>query len=287
MKLSQQVVSIGLITLSLCGSSVGEGVKFQLNFVPGKVYVTKTSMAQTSSMVMAGQEIKTVMKMDAVTNQKVTAGEEGGVSVEQAVSSMKMDLNAGGMAMVFDSENPEGPLAAMFEPLLEAKTTMVLGKDGEVLKVDAPVVPGMENLGMGREELAQSAREMADMMPNKEIAVGESWTSKSLLPTGGMTEKPVTITYTMTFEGMVENEGKELAKVSVKGSIEDGDENIQVTSREISGVMLYDPKGGQPHETTLLLDIEIGLPEGAAVAEGAAGKMPMKMKTVSRLVEVK
>lgn len=286
MTLRNQSLCAGFFFFGLFGSSLGEGVLFQLRFEPGKSYLSETTMDNTSTVMMAGQEIKSVMKMDMGSTQKVTAVESG-VSVEQSISSIKMDANTGGMAMTFDSENPEGQLAAMLQPLMGAKTVMLLDAKGEVLSVEAPAIPGMEALGMGQEDMKRSAREMAEMMPNKEVAAGESWTVESLLPTGGMTEKPVTITYTMRFEGMVEQGENQLAKVKIEGVIKDGDENIQVTSRELSGVMLFDPKLGQPVETTLLMDLEIGLPADVPVAEGAAGAMPVKMKTVSRLVEVK
>lgn len=287
MKLRNQSLLAGFLFCGLMGPSLGEeGVLFQLRFEPGKSYLSATTMDNTSTIMMAGQEIKSVMKMELGSTQKVTAVENG-VSVEQSINSIKMDANTGGMAMTFDSANPQGQLAAMLQPLMGAKTVMLLDAKGKVLSVEAPAIPGMEALGMGQEEMKQSAREMAEMMPNKEIAVGESWTAESLLPTSGMTEKPVTITYTMVFQGIVEQGDTQLAKVKIEGAIKDGDENIQVTSRELSGVMLFDPKLGQPVETTLLMDLEIGLPEDVPVAEGAAGAMPVKMKTVSRLVEVK
>ncbi len=175
----------------------------------------------------------------------------------------------------------------MLKPLMDAETIMTLDLEGKVLSVEAPEIPGMENMGMGKEEMEQSVRELSELMANKVVTQGESWTALSQLPTGGMTKEPVSVKYTMTFIGMSEKEGRELAKVKIAGSIQSEDENLKVTSKELSGMLFFDPEIGQPREMTITMDLEIGLPEGAIIAEGAAGKMPMKMKTVSKLVEIK
>ena len=286
MKIPQLTLSLGFLTFGLLNGLQAEGVSFQLKFEPEKSYHTETEVVQSSEMMLGGQKINSSADMKIKTVQKATAV-EGGIEVKQTMDSIKMKMNAGGMEMDFDSENPQGMLAGMFAPMMEAKTTTLYSEKGEILKVEVPAIPGMENLGMGKEELEQSAREVADMMPNKVVAVGESWTSQSQLPLGGMTEKPVAISYTMNFAEMVEKEGNQVAKVEIKGKIEDGDENLQVTSKKIEGVMYFDPELSQPRELVLTMELEIGLPEGVAVAEGDAGKMPMKMTSTSRLIEVK
>jgi hypothetical protein len=286
MKLSQPAIFLGILSLALSNLSFAEGVKFQLKFEPGKSYHTQTSMEQSAEMVMAGQKVNSQVEMNLSSVQKATAVEKG-IEVKQSVVSVKMDMNAGGMQMNFDSENPEGPFAAMFQPMLDAKSTAIYSLEGKIIEVDVPAVPGMENLGMGQEELEQSVREVADLMPNRMIEVGEGWKSESQLSMGGMTEKPVKINYEINFEGMVERDGHEVAKVNIEGVIQDGDDNVKVTSNLLEGVMYFDPAIGQPREMTMTMDLEIGLPEGAAVAAGATGKMPMKVKTNSRLLEVK
>ena len=259
-----------------------EEVLFQLKFEPGKTYVTQTDVKQSSTVSMGGQPMKTAMTMKASSSQTVTKAEKG-VSIVQKMEEMQMDMDAAGMKMTFDSKNPEGQLAMMIGPMMEAKTTMNLGPDGEVISVEAEAVAGMEAVGMGEEEMKQSARELTDMMANKKVAEGESWTSTSKLPTGGLTAKPVTIHYTMTFDSMVEKDGRKLAKVLIDGKIDEGDGNLHVTSKELSGEMLFDPEVGQPREMTTVVDLEIGLPEGAEKAEGAPGKMPMRIETSSTL----
>ncbi|MGJ8723515.1 MAG: DUF6263 family protein [Roseibacillus sp.] len=274
------------LALVFSASISAEEVLVQLKFEPGKVYITETEVKQSAVIAMAGQEMKTAMTMKATTSQTVTKAETG-VTIVQKMDSMFMDMDAAGMKMTFDSENPEGPLAMMFGPLMEAETTMNLGPDGKVISIKAQAVPGMEAMGMGKEEMTQAAREMTDMMANKTVAEGASWTTTSKLPTGGMTEKPVTINYTMTFDSMVEKEEHRLAKILIVGKVDEGDGNLQVTSKELTGEMLFDPKIGQPREMTMIVDLEIGLPEGAEVAEGAPGKMPMRTETVSKLKGVK
>ena len=263
-----------------------EGVKFQLKFEPGKEYLTDTEMKQNMVMPMGGQQLKTSMTMNVVGSQTVSkVGED--VQVIQKMDSLVMDMNAAGMEIQFDSENPQGPMAAMIAPMMNAKSTMTLGADGEVISIVADVAPGMENMGMGEDEIKQSAREVSDLMANKVVAEGESWKATSTLPLGGMTAEPVSISYTMTFDSMIEKDGHELAKVLVEGVIDEDDGNLKVTSKDLSGEILFDPAIGQPREMTMVIDLEIGVPDGVSVQEGAGGKMPMRMETSSKLKAIK
>ncbi|WP_411844746.1 hypothetical protein AAFN60_12205 [Roseibacillus persicicus] len=278
---------VSLLAFATSASIFAEEVEFMLKFEPGKSYITESQIEQASSMQMAGQNIDSKVSMKMVTSQVVSKSEEG-LDIVQEIDSLKMDMLAAGMELKFDSENPGGGmLDAMISPMMKSKSTLTLDGDGKVVEVVAEVAPGMENMGMGEAEVTQSAREVFDLMPNKVISEGDSWKSTSNFPTGGMTEAPVPINYVLTFDSMVEKDGHKMAKVIIKGTIDDGDENLQVTSRELGGEMLFDPAIGQPREVMMNFDVEIGLPEGVEVAEGAAGKMPLVMKTVSKLKEIK
>lgn len=267
-------------------SAEKEGVRFQLQFEPGKEYLTDTEVKQNMVMPMAGQQLETTMTMKVVGSQRVTKVAEG-VQVVQKMESMVMDMDAAGMKMQFDSENPEGPMAASIQPMMNAKTMMTLDPKGEVVSITADTVPGMESMGMGEDELKQSARELSDLMANQVVAEGESWETSSKFPLGGMTAEPVSINYTMTFDGMVEKDGYQLAKVLIAGTVEEDDGNLKVTSNELTGEMLFDEAIGQPRELKMVIDLEIGVADGVAVQEGAAGKMPMRMETYSQLKAIK
>ena len=275
------------LALVLATAAQAEEVLFQLKFEPGKVYLTETEMKQKATLALAGQVIETSTAMNSIHSQTVSKADEGvkGVTIVQKFEQIKMDVDSGGMKATFDSRNPQGDLAMIMNSVMATKTRTNLGADGKVISIEAKVMPGMEMIGMGEEEMEQSARDVMDLMANKKVAEGESWTSTSKQPTGGLTEKPVTINYTLTFDSMVEKDGRRLAKVLIEGKIDEGDGNLQVTSKELSGQMLFDPEIGQPREITSIIDLEIGLPEGAHVAEGAPGKMPMRTEMVSRLKE--
>jgi len=286
MQLSQFTSLFGFFAFSGLNLVCAEGVKFQLKFEPEKSYFTKTTVEQSADMMMGGKDVKSAVKMEMTTEQKAAAAAEG-VEVKQSMSALKMSMDVGGMAMSFDSENPEGALAGMFKPLLDAESTTLYSNEGEILKIETPAVAGMENLGMGKDELEQSIRELSNMMPNRVIQVGESWTSKSQLSMGGITKDPVEVVYTLNFESLEEREGVEVAKVQIKGKIEDGDDNIQVTSKKLEGVMYFDGELGQPREWTVEMNLKIGLPEGVPVAGGAKGDMEMDVISTSKLIAVK
>lgn len=272
----------------LVGSSLtfAEKVDFSLKFEPGQTYINETTMDQGMTMTMAGQEIATTSKMKMMTYQNVTQADEG-LKVEQGTSVMKIDINTAGMDMNFDSENPAGPLAATMSPLLDAKTIVLLDAEGNISKVEAPAIPGMEMMGMGKKELELAARSAFDLYPNREIAEGGKWTSTTEMPLGGLTQKPVELSYEMTFEKMVEQDGKQLAKVLLTGTVESDDENLTIKSKKIDGTILFDSEVGQAHEITITMNLEMSLPAGIPAQEGAPAMMPISTTTTSRLVEVK
>ena len=279
--------SFSSVFVFLCISAAAdEEVEFKLKFESGKTYLTESVIKQNSSLPMQGQVIESGVEMKVLSSQKASTVDEN-THVIQKMDTLKMVVDAGGMKVEFDSENPEGPIAAMFAPIMQAKSTVVLDANGDFVSVSADKVPGMEALGMGEEELKQAARELYDLLPGKKIKLGGSWQSKSLLPLPGITEKPVDINYELTFEGMVEKGGRNLAKVIAKGKIASDDGNLRVTSKNVGGVIFFDPEIGQPRELTMTIDIEVGLPEGTEAIDGAAGKMPVTMNTVSILKEIK
>lgn len=281
--------SLRLAGLSLFAStslSMAEKVDFTLKFEPGQTYVNETQMEQKMALTLAGQPVETSSEMKLTTYQNVS--EEGeGLRVEQGTSFLAMDISTGGMDMSYSSDEPGGPLSATMGPLLKAKTTVLLDAEGKITKVEAPAIPGMEAVGMGKEEMELAARTAFDLFPNQEVAVGEKWSSKTRMPMGGLTSEPVALLYEMTFEKMVEEEGRQLAQVTLTGKIESEDENLVLNSKKIEGMILFDPKLGQARKVEITMNLEMGLPAGIEAEEGAPGVMPIQTSTTSRLVEVK
>ncbi|MBK1832717.1 hypothetical protein [Roseibacillus ishigakijimensis] len=263
-----------------------EEVFFQLKFEPGKTYLIESKIEQKATMPMAGQQIETESTMTLVTSQQVSKHEEG-LAVVQKSESLLVDMTVGGMALSYNSAKPQGPAAAMFAPMLEASSTLVLGEKGEVISVTAQVPVGLEAMGMGEAEVKQSAREMVDLMANKKVKEGGNWLVISSFPLGGIVEKPVPVVYTLVFEKMVDQDERRLAKVRVSGEVKPEPGPLTVTAKEMGGYFLFDPEIAQVREAVLTYDFEIGLPEGTPLAPGAAGKMPLKMKSHSVLSEIK
>ncbi|MDP0492382.1 MAG: hypothetical protein Q7Q71_15145 [Verrucomicrobiota bacterium JB023] len=263
-----------------------QAVSLKLNYVPGNSYVTETVMTQEMTMAMGGQEIESNVSMTMVKTATASAVDEG-VKVSESTDRMIMKVDTGGMQLDFDSENPEGPMAGVLAPMLESKTHIVYDADGGIVSVEVPEIPGGAAMGMDQESLEIAAKEMAEMMPGKPVKPGEKWISKSQLPLGQLTEEPVAIKYEMVFVGMKEIDGRQLAQISIDGSIQGGDENLKLTSKSISGEMYFDSAVGQVRTMTMDVDMEIGLPEGVPVQEGGAGVIPMKSHIETTLKEIK
>jgi hypothetical protein len=134
------------------------------------------------------------------------------------------------------------------------------------------------------------AKQSAELMPDKDVKPGESWEADVSMPLGGL-GKDLALKYAMKLEGIEERDGKQFARVSISGrmdeGIEEGEEtDLAVEAKKITGMMLFDIALGQPSELRTTVEIEMGLPAGVPVEEGAPGKMPLVSTTVQKLVSV-
>ncbi|MDP7496082.1 MAG: hypothetical protein QGI77_06605, partial [Roseibacillus sp.] len=130
----------------------------------------------------------------------------------------------------------------------------------------------------------------SQFLPDKEVKPGDSWKTEVDLPMGGIGGK-VTIDYTLKLEGIVEQEGREVARISISGRTKEGDakegeEVLKTEVKEATGTMLFDIGLGQPLEVATTILLETGLPAGIPQAEGAPGKMPLKTVSVAKLIGV-
>jgi hypothetical protein len=144
---------------------------------------------------------------------------------------------------------------------------------------------------MGKEELDQMARQSSLLLPGKDVAPGATWNAEMSMPLGELSKEPAIMVFEVKVEGMTEKDGRKLAKLSMDGKIKmpaEGEEAppVVMTAKKIEGTMLFDVALGQPVETKMDMELEIGLPEGVPVEEGAPGTMPMKIQSTQKLKSV-
>jgi len=285
---------LGLLGALLVFSGLASGVELRLKWEEGKRYsfVEETSMSMT--MAMGGAKMATTSEITQVSHHDVSA-HESGKEVSLAFDSMKMAVSMNGQEMMaFDSkaEDGGGQMSAMLKPLLELKASVIYNEKGEVLEVKGlDDLEGMGQLGMGKEELDQMARQSSLLLPGKDVAPGATWSAEISVPLGELSKEPATMVLEMKFEEMIEKDGRKLAKLSMAGKIKkpaegEGAPPVVMKSKKIEGSMLFDVELGQPVETKMEMELEIGLPEGVPVEEGAPGTMPMKIQSIQKLKSV-
>jgi|GEM_PF-379088 len=150
-----------------------EAVDFRLNLEIGKPLridmQMKTDIAdpQEAEMDMA---ITMEMEMEMVSTNK----EDGRFTIETTTKTIKMDINAGEMAVSYNSE--EGPaddrirvLGEQMQKLIGRTVVLVMTEKGETLNVELP--EGFAGQGFDKTSFSS----MATVFPSKPVLPGESW----------------------------------------------------------------------------------------------------------------
>lgn len=177
-------------SVSISEDGVGDKVIIRLKPEVGKVQKTLMTLNMDTS---GSQSVK--MKMDANLDIKVTGKENTVYDYEIKYNSIKMEMNAGGMEMSYDSQEKEhtGMGAIIHEQMksfFENPMTMKMDERGIVSEFKLP-----GNL---------SSQQMGDMgsisipLPEEPVGEGDSWSSSRKLEGTGnmkmvMTIKKITV----------------------------------------------------------------------------------------------
>ncbi|MFK7739026.1 MAG: DUF6263 family protein [Planctomycetota bacterium] len=158
-------------------------------FQAGQTWDVLIEQEMKMAMDMGGQAMNTTMLMSMFTANKVAKVEDGKASLEQKITRIKAKMDMGIMNVDFDSADPDsdagmmGPLADLVDSVAKVSLT-ANGKMGDVKLSDAL-----------KDQMAQSGMDLKQMMsqasvelPEKPIAIGESWTTKSTVKLGQMGE---------------------------------------------------------------------------------------------------
>ena len=278
--------------LLIAGTSGAEDLR--LKWEEGKRYTFGVSSSNAMTMAFGGNAIASQTDMDQRLHYEVAAHEKG-AEVTMGIDSMKMSMRMNGQAMMdYDSEKDPGGgvLGASLKPLFELKVRTVYDKQGKIVEIGGlDDLAGLEQVGMGKEQLEMMVREASAMLPGKDVKPGETWKATMDLPLAPLSEKPAVMDFDLKFEGMVEKGGKALAHITLGGKVsmdaEEGAEApLQMQSKSVKGEIYFDVELGQPRESRMEMELEMGVPANIPLAEGAPGKMPMSILTTQKLLSV-
>lgn len=225
------------ITLTLCAALVGSAmfgadtVALKLAWPVGKKLTMRMDSATVNQMVMGeGKSMRQVMaqRMDySVSFLKKTP--EGGVEMETEFLAVKMDMEAGGVKMSFDSAQDKPTAAnpfAFMGAMVGKKFTTVLDSKGNVVRTEGveKAFAGLDSNPMLKEVLKKENLEkmsgcdlFSKCLGNRDVKVGESWSDTWNVDLGSLGKEQTKLN--CTYVGMGKRLGRDCAQVDFTGDI--------------------------------------------------------------------
>jgi hypothetical protein len=253
-----------LATAATASSVAEDPITFRMRFAPGEVLRQRCTQVQSmSGGQMGSSESTTVFVMRQEVEE---VAPDGTATLSVDYEAIKMDVE-GPFPMSYDSTR-EGEsakentptLAAMFDPMLEAKLTMKMHPDGRVSDID-----GFDELLEGLEgPVAATFKEVfsedtlgrmieVNVFPDKALEPGATWKrdyDQKLMNLGTLK-----LAFENTFSGVETRAGARCARILVAGtmSFEKGDQlpELEIEDGKISGEMWFAIDQGRTTETTI------------------------------------
>ncbi len=213
-----------------------EGGKVLIRLKPKVGDTQKTLM----TMDMSSEEAQALsMNMSMAMDMRVTDFAESVYTYEVKYNSIKMDMNAGGMEMSYDSNAKEqtGMGAIMHEQmkaLFEKPMTMKMNERGKITEFQLPGVANNQQMDMGSISLP---------LPEQPVGVGDSWTDERPIQGVGtmkmtMTVDKITVDdIIIGTKGTIDSEGTAVGDFSgnyklarSNGFTKDGTINMNITA---------------------------------------------------------
>lgn len=249
-----------------------QAVELKLKWEAGKTYLqaTKQKMSMTMPDPRGGDQVmKMENNMDMDTNL-IAKEHAKGTEVTMDITRVKMSVGmAGNMMMDYDSEKGDqaGPLSAAFKPMLENDLVAVFDGDGKLLEFKgADKIKGLDQAGIDADTMKNMMTQTSQMLPNKDVNVGESWSTNIELPMGKMAAGPIKLKLDCKLESY---EG-DMAKVSFSGKLDAklGEEgkSINFKADKFDGNYTFDTKIGQIVDTTTNMNFAMTVQEAGGMA---------------------
>jgi hypothetical protein len=264
----------------------GDKVALKWKFEKDKPFYQELTTTTTQNMKVMGQDVSQKQSQTFFFSwTPKDLDKDGNWTIEQKIEGVKMTITINDQSIMFDSTNPaaaNNPLADFFKALIGATFKLTVDKDMKVTKVDGrnEFIAKLGSANSQMEPLLKkilsddALKQMADptfgVVPNGDVAKGQTWTKTSELNLGPIGS--YTNTYKYTFEGM---EG-DLAKIKVETTLnykipteqEQGlpfkIKSATLASKSGGGTIFFNVKKGRVEKSELnlnlegSLDIEIG-----------------------------
>lgn len=235
-------------------------------------YQTTQDMNMNINAGQAGQLATTAGQTMNMTWNVKSVNEKGDAVIEQKIVRIRMKMSAPDAQFEYDTESAEPAvgMAAMVAPAMEAMTTGLvtfsMSPRGEVrdVKLSEELASAIKN-GPGGEsgavdQFKSMVSQVAFVLPEKQPATGETWTTKIAVnnPAGGNQ----TVETTYTYDGTREVDGTTYAviKPAMKMDVAKNPMmEMKMKEQKTDGEVLFDVDAGELHSMSINQDITLDM----------------------------
>jgi len=246
-------------------------VTLKYKFPDGRKSTAEAKIKTSQTLTLAGNELVSGSEQSlTITSSNGQRSADGSLTVSNKIEALKAEVTLpGGTEIAFDSAKPDAdPPGTQFDFLLDvfkatAKSTWesVMNQGNRVVAVkgrdaafaDLPeAVRGAMKAQLDPEYLKAAANDELAKLPSDPVSPGDSWerTNTVRLDSG----QRLTFTNKYTYEGNVQQDGKNLEKIASKTTAVDysveGESPLKVLASDLKvaaseGEILFDPAYGQ------------------------------------------
>ncbi len=263
----------------ICGSASQAQTELKWKLQTGEKYNLQLAQDMKMAMMVQGQAINqnVTMGMDMSWNVQQVDAATGVATVVQTFDRMRMNIDTGFGKITVDTKEkqPEGETGLMWEQLntlVGAKITQQMDPQGKILDVqldDKAKEAIAKNAQFQQMFSGGAVKEMFGQslgtLPDKAVSKGDSWQSSSKTKTQFGEFK---LDGTYTFEGMTEHDGKQVAKIGIKGAMkleganEQNPVKISLKNSEITGTALFDVQAGRMLQNDVIQKMNMNVEAG-------------------------
>ena len=244
------------------GPASGEdSAMMKVKWTAGKKYSMRMELAQTTKTQIPNQPQPNSQEVNLSQNFDISAIKDldnGGKELELQFGDMTIDVTQGGQKVLsYDSTQSateDTNFAPMFHAMVGSRLQYFTDADGKVEKVE-----GIEEMlnristdkkspmraqfsQMFTDSTIKEYGSFADMMPNRVVKTGESWSYKRDV----VTQVSMALDMKYTFKSWEQHLDRKCARIGVEGKISSkGVSNgMQIDDGKISGDVWFDPELG-------------------------------------------
>lgn len=229
----------------------------RLHFKSGTVQHSAMSQEMQMSMDMGGQAMNTGMNMQMFMTVTVGEVKDAVAALEQEVTRLKVKMDNPMMTVDYDSADPKS------KPGMLREMTKMLGAKVKTRVRDTGKVESTEVVsdGIDEEQAEQMTNQMAVMLPQHPVAIGETWETTTEMPMGQAGQAEVKIV-----NKLVALTDTHIQVEQTMSLAEDGGETAmgKISKFEGKGSSTIDVRTGLPSESSMEIHMTL---DGAMKAQ--------------------